>query len=224
MKKLFCLFSGMLLLFPIFVCALEVDENSQIDEEQKKTEEIVTLEKCIDGDSAKFKSNDGTIITYRFLAIDAPEIDNIVTGAEPFSEEASKYTCDMLTNAEKIVLEFDEEASKEDEYNRGLAWTFVDDVLLQEKLIEKGYAKVGYLYGSYKYTAELQEKEEEAKKKKIGIWQEEDEETLQEVIENAVKEEATNSFFSFINQIIENIIASLNNLVDSILQSIEDML
>lgn len=47
---------------------------------------------------------------------------------------------------------------------------FVDDELLQEQLIQKGYAKVAYLYGDYKYTGRLQEAEKKAKAERLGIW------------------------------------------------------
>ena len=40
-------------------------------------------------------------------------------------------------------------------------------------MVEKGYAKVAYLYGDYKYTSTLQEKQELASAKSIGIWNEE---------------------------------------------------
>ena len=54
-----------------------------------------------------------------------------------------------------------------------LAWVFIDDKLLQESLIEGGYAKVAYLYGDYKYTTKLQELQEIASNKNIGVWDEE---------------------------------------------------
>ena len=63
----------------------------------------VTLEKCVDGDTARFvykKSN----IKARFLAIDTPESVHPTKKVEPFGKEASKYTCDMLSNAKKNSL------------------------------------------------------------------------------------------------------------------------
>ena len=44
--------------------------------------------------------------------------------------------------------------------------------LLQQKLVEEGYAEVKYLYGDYKYTNQLQKSEKEAKAKKSKIWSE----------------------------------------------------
>jgi len=75
-----------------------------------------------------------------------------------------------LKNAKVIKLEYDKNSDELDKYNRHLVWVFVDDVLLQKKLVSKGYASVSYLYGDYKYTEELELVEQEAEDKKLGIW------------------------------------------------------
>lgn len=131
----------------------------------------VTFSKCVDGDTAWFVYNDTEIKT-RFLAIDTPETVSSKTGEQPFGKEASNFTCNKITNAKKIVLEFDENSDKLDKYDRYLVWVFVDGELLQEELIKLGYAKTAYLYGDYKYTDLLKDKELIAKKDKLGIWKE----------------------------------------------------
>lgn len=131
---------------------------------------IVTLNKCVDGDTAYFNINDNVIKT-RFLAIDTPESTNEI---EPYGKEASKFTCDSLTNAEKIEIEYDPNSNKVDKYNRDLVWVWVDDILLQETLIKNGLAEVKYLYGDYDYTARLQEVEASAKINKLKIWSNEE--------------------------------------------------
>ena len=130
---------------------------------------IVKLESCVDGDTAKFVTDD-CIQTVRFLAIDTPETVHPTIGVEPFGKEASAFTCTELTNANTIILELDSDSDKYDKYDRLLAWVFVDDILLQDKLIDKGYAKTAYLYGDYKYTDLLLQSEEEAKAEQRGIW------------------------------------------------------
>ena len=44
---------------------------------------------------------------------------------------------------------------------------------MQSELVSKGYAKVAYLYGDYKYTNTLKEQQEKASAKGIGVWDEE---------------------------------------------------
>lgn len=129
----------------------------------------VKLVKCIDGDTARLMI-DGKEEKVRFLAIDTPETKHPTKGVEPYGLQASKYTCNKLTNAKKIEIEYDENSDKQDRYNRQLVWVFTDDKLLQNELVKKGYAKVTYLYGDYKYTDILLKSEELAKQNKRGIY------------------------------------------------------
>ena len=70
----------------------------------------VTLNKCVDGDTAYFMLNE-KIIKTRFLAIDTPESTNEI---EEYGKEASTFTCNALTNAKKIEIEYDEENENEE--------------------------------------------------------------------------------------------------------------
>ncbi|MCI9233621.1 MAG: thermonuclease family protein [Bacilli bacterium] len=136
----------------------------------KANEKIpVTFSKCVDGDTAKFELNN-KIITARFLAIDTPETKHPKKGEEPWGKEASDFTCNSLKNAKNIELEYDNNSNKTDKYDRHLVWVFIDNELLQDNLIKKGYAEVAYLYGDYKYTPLLQDHEKMAQKDKLGIW------------------------------------------------------
>lgn len=129
----------------------------------------VKFSSCIDGDTARFIF-DNENIKVRFLAIDTPETKHPKKSVELYGKEASNYTCNKLKSASKIILEFDSNSDLKDKYNRYLAWVFIDDILLQEELVSNGYAEVKYLYGDYKYTEKLLNKEKIAKKEKLGIW------------------------------------------------------
>lgn len=131
--------------------------------------ETVKLSKCVDGDTFRAIINDKEY-TIRMLSIDTPESVKANTDIEYYGKESSEYTCKRLTNAKKIELEYDEKSDKFDKYDRLLAWVFIDNKLLQEELVEKGYAKVAYLYNDYKYNDILKEKQELASAKEIGIW------------------------------------------------------
>jgi micrococcal nuclease len=140
----------LLLIFPLFVSA----------------KEEVKYSKCVDGDTIKVIRNKEEI-TVRLLAIDTPENTK---EKEYYGKEASNYTCESIKNAKKIELEYDPKSDKFDKYDRLLAWVFIDNKLLQEELVEKGYAKVAYLYNDYKYSNILKEKQELASAQSIGIW------------------------------------------------------
>lgn len=128
----------------------------------------VKFNECVDGDTAWFILNKEKIKT-RFLAIDTPESTNEV---EPYGKEASEYTCEILKNAKKIQIEYDENSDKTDKYDRHLVWVFTDEELLQSLIIKNGFGEVDYLYGDYKYTSTLKQNELYAKVNKIGMWQE----------------------------------------------------
>ena len=132
----------------------------------------VTLDSCIDGDTANFIKNNRKI-KVRFLAIDTPEVKHSNTNEEPLGKKAQAFTCNSLINAKKIELEFDEKSEKKDKYGRYLAWVFVDDKLLQNELVKNGLAKVTYLYDDYKYVDILKESEINAKINKKGIYSDE---------------------------------------------------
>ncbi|MBQ7136800.1 MAG: thermonuclease family protein [Bacilli bacterium] len=155
MKKIYVLFLGLIVLGfnPVFA-------NEKVE---------VKFSKCVDGDTAKFVL-DNKEITARFLAVDTPETVHPTKEEEPFGKEASNYTCEKLTNAKEIILEYDDGSDKFDKYDRHLVWVHYDNNFLQEELISLGYAKVAYLYGEYKYTEDLQNKEIVAKSEKAGIW------------------------------------------------------
>ncbi len=128
-------------------------ENSKID---------VALHECIDGDTAIFDI-DNTLETVRFLVVDAPERN------QTYYDEAANLTCSLLSNSDNIMLEMDKNATL-DNYNRVLGWIWVDDTLIQQHLLESGYAKIAYVYDDYKYTNQLRNIEKQAQENKLGLW------------------------------------------------------
>lgn len=129
----------------------------------------VTLDKCIDGDTARFFIN-GESKTVRFLSINAPEIAHDDIEEEFYGNESSDYTCKLLSRASIIKLEYDPKSDKVDKFDRVLAWVYVDGNLLQKELVSNGYAEVKYVYDDYLYSNELKELEKVSKEKKLGMW------------------------------------------------------
>lgn len=134
---------------------------------ETKTKKVM-FSRCVDGDTAVFIENDEEV-KYRFLAIDTPETVHPTKKTEEYGKDASEYTCNKLTNAKEIKVEY-ETKNKTDKYGRSLAWIWIDGSLLQKELVEVGYAEVAYIYGNYKYTESLCLVQAESKKENIGIW------------------------------------------------------
>lgn len=154
--------------------------------------EIVKFSSCVDGDTIKVIL-DNKEYTVRMLAIDTPESVHPTKGVEYYGKEASNHTCETVKNAKKLEIEYDENSDKLDKYNRLLVWVFTDGKLLQKDLVEKGYAKVAYLYDDYKYTNKLEEAQELASAKNIGIWNESAKEQYNKDNNITSKESTTNS-------------------------------
>lgn len=149
----------------------------------------VRFNKCVDGDTIKIEL-DGEVKTVRMLAVDTPESVHPTKGVEYYGKEASNFTCETFTNAEKIEIEYDADSDKEDKYDRLLVWLFVDGKLFQDMLIQGGYAEVAYLYGDYKYTSLLQDHQAVVETKKIGIWNDEARESYN--TDNNIEEDVEN--------------------------------
>lgn len=130
----------------------------------KKTK--VSLVECIDGDTARF-NEDGNIYTYRFLGINTPEVKD---NPEEYGVEASSFTCNKLMSTDNIYISYEKTSTHTDKYDRHLVWVYVDNDLLQKLLLEKGYAKVQYVYTKLTYLDKLYKAENIAKDKKIGIF------------------------------------------------------
>ena len=129
---------------------------------KKQTAKFV---KAVDGDTAKL-SVKGRTYTFRFLAVDTPETVKPNTPVAFMGKRASDYTKSELKKAKKIQIQYD--GNKTDKYRRKLAWIWVDGKLLQDKLVKKGYARVYYIYGKYKYTNILQKSEKKARKNLVS--------------------------------------------------------
>ena len=164
MKKV--LFGLFLILFGIIIIFIV---NIKIEKELISVE----LEKCVDGDTAWFKLN-GKSKKYRFLAINAPEVDTTL------GKSSKEFVCGLLNNSKNIKIEYDDVGEIRDKYKRELVWVYVDNELLQEKILEEGLAEIKYIYAKYKYIDKLISVENNSKINKYGIWEEYDNKTYTE--------------------------------------------
>lgn len=145
---------------------------SEINEPISDKISEVELVSCIDGDTAIFFENDKEI-TVRFLGIDTAEVNaHSDLEAEPYALEASQRTCLLLSSANKILLERQDQYQF-DKYGRDLAWVWVDNNLVQYLLVSEGLADTAYLKDDYLYQKLLIQAQKEASDKKIGIWKDE---------------------------------------------------
>lgn len=129
----------------------------------------VTFVRHVDGDTSVFRLN-GHQLKARYLLIDTPETVKPNTPVMPYGMQASNYTHNALNNAKQVTIMFDR-GDYADKYDRILVYVFVDGQLLQKQLVEKGLARVAYVFApSTTYLQELNRAQAQAKAKRLNIW------------------------------------------------------
>ncbi len=123
-----------------------------------------------DGDTvsirlSKFSSTLYKTERVRLIGIDAPEI-----GQEPWGRRSKRHLKRLLIQSDWIVsLEFDIE--KIDKYGRLLVYMWdKKGQLINEKMIEDGYAVVYTIPPNVKYAGRFLSAQKRAQSKGLGIW------------------------------------------------------
>lgn len=141
------------------------------EEEQVQGDLIpVELIRTIDGDTIKI-NYEGEEVNVRYLLIDTPEIDHKNPNkTEPFAAEAAERNDELLRSGQ-VSIEFDV-GDQRDQYDRLLAYIYVDGKSVQEALLAEGYARVAYVFEpNTKYIDEFNHASEQAKAAKAGVWE-----------------------------------------------------
>ncbi len=135
---------------------------------QENPSREIRVREAIDGDTVIL--TDGR--TLRYIGIDAPEVrrytqDSWVYDPQPFSLEAKQFN-QKLVEGRSVRLEFDVERT--DKYGRLLAYCFVDDILVNAKLLEEGFAFLHIRSPNEKYKDLFSTLQKKAQQEKKGIW------------------------------------------------------
>jgi micrococcal nuclease len=224
-KKILLLIIFFVAIFPFKVLGIEentTEETSTEETSQEKQElpsDIVTLNNCVDGDSARFMLGVEEI-NVKFLGIQSEKSIKDDLDDEINEAFVKDYVCSALTNATEIKLEYETNIEKKDKFDRIQAWVFVDGVLLQDDLVKNGYAKVLLVEDNYTYKDILVNSQTEARNKKLGIWKD-DEVSQEEDSKEEETEEKNRSLFQiiidFFKDIIKNIIDFFDNIISEVL-------
>jgi micrococcal nuclease len=133
-----------------------------------KSQTIVAyVKRVIDGDTLLVSLQNHKEERVRMILIDTPETKHPRLGVEPFGPEASNYTKKKLSG-KKVQLETD--VQQRDQYGRLLAYIWVNGRMFNEELINKGLARVAVFPPNTKYVNTFRDLQNNASKKKIGIW------------------------------------------------------
>ncbi|WP_338357083.1 thermonuclease family protein [Yeosuana marina] len=115
----------------------------------------------MDGDTFKLLTRDSLQIKVRLANIDCPE------KKQPFSAKAKQFVSDAIFGQQVTI-----HVLKKDRYGRSIANVIYDDSLdLSQELLKQGLA---WHYLQYSKDPMLQKLEDQAKKEKLGLWQDND--------------------------------------------------
>jgi micrococcal nuclease len=142
-------------------------------------EGIYEVARVVDGDTLVITGSEGIQdqaeslrhnqqVRIRLLSIDTPETVKPGAPIEPWGQEATQFTRQFVAQG-SVRLRFDRR--RVDQYNRFLAYVYVNDRMLNEELARAGLAKVKVYPGdSSAIGRRLTQAEKEARQAARGIW------------------------------------------------------
>ncbi len=129
--------------------------------------ESALVTRVIDGDTVEVSLN-GKSQTVRYIGIDTPETKHPSKPIECFGPEASQFN-EELVAGKQVLLE--EDITDRDRYGRLLRYVWLEEVgLVNQILVENGYARVSTYPPDVKYEPLLIAAESLAQADGIGRW------------------------------------------------------
>lgn len=116
------------------------------------------VKEVIDGDTLVLTTGEKV----RLIGINAPESD------QPYGREATE---ELIRLTENKTLTFKSDKTEKDAYGRTLAYAYVGDTFLNDKMIQSGLALVETVPPNEKYEGEFMDSEIDAQKNCRGLWE-----------------------------------------------------
>lgn len=160
-------------LIAVFIFALAVlflrDTTPAAEQTDLREDTLYSISRIIDGDTIKIKTG-GQNETVRLIGLDTPETVDPRRPVECFGKEASEKAKSILSG-EKVRIETDPSQGLRDKYGRLLAYVFLSDgTLFNKMMIEEGYGHEYTYHLPYKYQKEFKAAEQTARELKKGLW------------------------------------------------------
>ena len=134
----------------------EVDESGR---------EFVLVDRVVDGDTIEL--SDGRKV--RYIGIDTPETKDPRKEVQCFGEEASAYNQDLV---EGKVVALEADVADKDRYDRLLRYVWLEDEMINKKLVAEGYAYASSYPPNVKYQTQFKLAQQQAREQNLGLWAE----------------------------------------------------
>lgn len=122
-----------------------------------------------DGDTIDVITKDKKKQAIRMLLLDTPESVKKGVPVMPYGKESSTFTKRLLEDKD-VTIVYDK-GQRKDNYNRLLAYVFINGECAEAKIIRNGYGIVAYVHEpNTTLLSLLQKEQEQAKKEKLNVW------------------------------------------------------
>lgn len=126
----------------------------------RSSEKVVRV---IDGDTFEIEGS----IKVRLIGIDTPEMKNKNKTIDCFASEAKKKM-ESLISGKEVILEKD--ISETDKYGRLLRYVYIGDEMINNTLVQEGFAKTSTFPPDVKFKDIFLASERQARESKSGLW------------------------------------------------------
>jgi micrococcal nuclease len=103
----------------------------------------------------------------RYIGIDTPESKHPSKPIQCFSKEATERNR-QLVEGKQIQIEKD--VNETDRYGRLLRYVYIDDEMINQKLVAEGFAKASAYPPDVKYQELFNEAQRLAEQQSLGLW------------------------------------------------------
>ncbi len=121
------------------------------------------VKRVIDGDTVELESGQ----TLRYIGMDTPETHHPLKGQECFGQEASQRNRELV---EGKLVRLEKDISETDRYGRLLRYVWVDDRLINQQLVEEGFALAASFPPDIAKQDIFRQAELTAKNQTHGLW------------------------------------------------------
>jgi len=136
-----------------------------LGEADKFGREFVLVDRVVDGDTIEL--SDGRKV--RYIGIDTPETKDPRKEVQCFGEEASAYNQDLV---EGKVVAIEADVADKDQYDRLLRYVWLEDEMINKKLVAEGYAYASSYPPNVKYQTQFKLAQQQAREQNLGLWAE----------------------------------------------------
>jgi len=133
---------------------------------ESQASELVKVTRVVDGDTINVEIN-GKVEPVRYIGIDTPETVDPRKPVQCFGVEASKKNKELV---EGKMVRLEKDITDRDKYKRLLRYVWLGDTLINQTLVEQGFAKSYSYPPDVKYQDLFVAAEKKAREDKLGLW------------------------------------------------------